>query len=218
MKKQTVSLPVKCLHCNEQMTTPILCEGCHALYPVPQSADYFDLLSIPRSYRVDSGALARAYRSIARRIHPDRFSGDAEEARNLSTRLTAEVNQAYATLGDPVKRAAYMLELAGGPSAVEVRDVPGSLLGEVMMLREAIEQARQIADDVSLEKHRTAIGRRRDQAMKEIEQRADNLRGASDEERKAFRMLLNSIKYFDNLLAELATDPLVVGKGTETGG
>jgi len=212
MDERAISLPVKCLSCNEQLTTPIVCDGCHTLYPVPQSADFFDLLSIPRTFALDSASLSRAYRSIARQIHPDTFGGDSIEARNLSTRLSAQINEAFATLRDPVKRAAYILEIAGGPSAIEVREVPGTLLGEVMMLREEIEQAQKSGDEAAMEKHRGTITTRREDTLRLIADRADALWEASDEDKKAFRVLLNSIKYFDNLLAELQADPLAAGK------
>ncbi len=212
MSERAISLPVKCLSCHEELSTPIVCDGCHTLYPVPQSADFFDLLSIGRTFHLDEGLLARAYRSIARQIHPDRFGGDSIEAGNLSTRLSAQVNQAFATLRDPVKRAAYILEIAGGPSAAEVREVPGALLGEVMMLREEIEQAQAKGDDAAIARHRGAIAKRRDETLEEIAGRADGLWEASDEDKKGFRVLLNSIKYFDNLLTELAVNPLAANQ------
>lgn len=218
MGERAISLPVKCLSCNEQLTTPIVCQGCRTLYPLPQSADFFDLLSIPPAFDLDGASLSRAYRSIARMVHPDKFGGESVEARNLSTRLAAQVNEAFATLRDPVKRAAYMLELAGGPSAVAVRDVPGALLGEVMMLREQIEQAQRDSDESALEKHRREISGRRDETLSKIAERADALSEANDEEKKAFRQLLNSIKYFDNLLVELAADPLAGGKDNQARG
>jgi len=48
-----------------------------------------------------------AYRSLARRLHPDLNAGDAAGAHRL-----AEINSAYATLGNPEARAAYDRDLA----------------------------------------------------------------------------------------------------------
>jgi hypothetical protein len=48
-----------------------------------------------------------AYRSLARRFHPDLNAGDAAGADRL-----AEINRAYATLGHPEARAAYDRDLA----------------------------------------------------------------------------------------------------------
>jgi len=56
----------------------------------------------------DETTLHQAYVALARRHHPDRVGGDA-------TRMQA-INEAWATLGDPVRRARYDLGLGGGAS------------------------------------------------------------------------------------------------------
>jgi hypothetical protein len=52
---------------------------------------------------VDAVALRRAYLELAQRHHPDRPGGDADEMR--------DINAAWATLGDPVRRRQYDLTL-----------------------------------------------------------------------------------------------------------
>jgi curved DNA-binding protein CbpA len=44
-----------------------------------------------------------AYKALAQKYHPDKWSGDVSEA----TRLMAELNNAYKILSDPVKRREY---------------------------------------------------------------------------------------------------------------
>jgi hypothetical protein len=83
-----------------------------------------------------------------------------------------------------------------------------------MVLREKIEQAQGSSDESALEAQRDAIAARRDETMRKIAARGDGLAEASGEEKKAFRQLLNSIRYFDNLLGELAGDPLASGRGS----
>ena len=211
------TVPVKCLKCQAELASPIVCTGCRTLYPPPQSADYFDLLGLQRNYVIDESQLTAAVRAISRKIHPDRFADQPPEMRKLATRLSAEVNQAMTVLKDPAQRAAYMLELAGGPSAAEVRDVPGDLLAEVMVLREQIDEAQSSQDAEPVEQMRSSIQARRTQALKQIASRADQLAAHSDEEKKEFRRLLNSLKYFDNLLEQLAADPLAQASGADNG-
>jgi molecular chaperone HscB len=206
--------PAKCLKCQGRLESPIVCAGCQTLYPPPQTADYFDLLGLPRKYAIDEQQLASAFRAITRYIHPDKHAVQTDEVRALSTRLSAEVNRAASVLRDPVQRAAYMLELCGGPSAVEVRDVPPSFLAEVMELRERIDEARAADNATSMTELRGEIEARRADTMKQIIERADSLAAAYDDERKSYRKLLNSIRYFDNLLAELVADPLAQSTGT----
>ncbi|UCC30648.1 MAG: Fe-S protein assembly co-chaperone HscB, partial [Phycisphaerales bacterium] len=158
-----------------------------------------------------------AVRAITRKIHPDHFANQPPEVRKLATRLSAEVNQALSVLKDPVQRAAYMLELAGGPSAAEVRDVPSDLLAEVMALREQIDEAQSSQDAEPVEQMRSSIQARRTQALEQIASRADQLSAHNDEEKKEFRRLLNSLKYFDNLLDQVAADPLARTSGADHG-
>ncbi|MCH7993122.1 MAG: DnaJ domain-containing protein [Planctomycetes bacterium] len=105
-----------------------MCTQCQTLMPVPHEASYFDLLGLQRTFAQDDARLATAFRAISRKIHPDRFAHGTEDTRLLATRLSAAVNHAYEVLKNPVRRAGYLLELAGGPDGSEMRDVPGNLL------------------------------------------------------------------------------------------
>jgi len=202
------SLPAKCLNCQSALTTPIVCDGCHSLYPRPPWTDYFALLGLPRTYAIDQEKLNTSFRAIARGVHPDRFAGAPEEVRSLATRLSAEVNQAFHVLSDPVRRAGYLLELAGGPSPAEMRDVPGDFLAEVMMLREQIDEAKAIGDDAVLERQREIIAARRQETLRQIAGLAESIADLDEPRRRVLRQLLNSMKYYDNLLLEVAEDPL----------
>ncbi|WP_068311093.1 molecular chaperone DnaJ [Polycladidibacter hongkongensis] len=62
--------------------------------------DYYEVLGVARE--VDAKALKSAYRKMAMKYHPDRNPDDAE----AETRFK-EVNEAYDTLKDAQKRAAY---------------------------------------------------------------------------------------------------------------
>ncbi len=61
--------------------------------------DYYKTLDVPRDATVDD--IKKAYRKLARKFHPDVSSEPDAEAR------MQEVNEAYAVLSDPEKRAAY---------------------------------------------------------------------------------------------------------------
>lgn len=70
--------------------------------------DYYKILGVER--QADADAVKKAYRRLARKYHPD-VSKEAD----ASTRMS-EVNEAYAVLSDPEKRAAYD-ELGSQPAA-----------------------------------------------------------------------------------------------------
>ena len=75
--------------------------------------DYYQILGI------DSGAsqqeIRKAYRTLAFQYHPDRNKGDPTTAERMK-----EINEAYATLSDPVKRREYdALRQQYGPFAYQ---------------------------------------------------------------------------------------------------
>src|SRR5260370_35297441 len=61
--------------------------------------DYYEVLGVPRG--TDDDALKRAYRRLAKQYPPDATKEEGAEARFI------EINEAYETLSDPQKRAAY---------------------------------------------------------------------------------------------------------------
>lgn len=62
--------------------------------------EFYALLEVSRDAGTDE--LKRAYRKKAMEYHPDRHGGDKEKEK-----LFKEINEAYATLSDPQKRAHY---------------------------------------------------------------------------------------------------------------
>lgn len=195
----------------------MVCAGCQSLFPLPRSVDYFELLGVDRRFSLDEGSLTSAFRAVARHVHPDRFSGQPEEVRALATRLSADLNNAITVLTDPLSRAAYMLELAGGPPAAEERGVPGHLLAEVMELREKIEEAQDSDDREALEEMRSPIATRRGEMLERIGKAADMLDSSSDGEKRELRLEINAVKYLDTLLEELAADPFAQSTGRGDG-
>lgn len=65
-----------------------------------QEKDLYSVLSVEQD--ADAKAIGRAYRKLARQLHPDTHPDDAE-----ATERFKEVTAAYDVLGDPIKRAEY---------------------------------------------------------------------------------------------------------------
>lgn len=62
--------------------------------------DYYSILGLPRG--ADAAEIKRAFRDRAKAFHPDRSPGRPEHADRFR-----EINEAYAVLGDPARRASY---------------------------------------------------------------------------------------------------------------
>jgi len=198
------SLPTRCGECQQLMESPIACASCGALGQLPADTfDCFELFGLDRSYEVDLEALHRKYLALSRVIHPDIASGEASDQRKQALNLSAELNRAYETLRDPVARAAYMLTLAGGPSASEMKTVPQSLLGEVLVLRESIEEACESGDAVTLRRLKDEIDDKRRATLDQIAELARGLECWNAEVRRQLREQLNIVKYYNSLLDQI---------------
>ena len=80
------------------------------LAAVDARADFYAILQVPRN--AEPMQIRDAYFRLAKLVHPDQpqFSGDAQ-LRAQATRAFQAITAANATLGDPLKRSAYMQTL-----------------------------------------------------------------------------------------------------------
>ena len=70
------------------------------------------------TFDIDTAELAVRYRELQRRVHPDKFANASDQERRLSLQMTAQVNEAFQTLKDPVRRGRYLLSLRGVESTL----------------------------------------------------------------------------------------------------
>lgn len=122
------------------------------------SQNYFELFQLPLACRPDPGHLALKYRELQKAVHPDRFAGGAERQQRLAVQYAAYVNEAFATLKDPLKRFIYLLSLAGRTlNREQTAMVDPAFLMAQMALRERLAELadnpdpqlfRQLTDEV----------------------------------------------------------------------
>jgi molecular chaperone HscB len=106
------------------------------------ATDDFALFGLPRRFALDRAELDSRRRALHGEVHPDRFSGGDPAARRAAMQAAVRVNEAYARLGDPLSRAAYLCELAGTPIRAEDNTaMPSAFLSQQMAWREALEDA-----------------------------------------------------------------------------
>ena len=210
MPREPISFPVRCTSCHTELGSPVVCEACRTLQPVSQQVDLFELLQLPVTYRLDEERLETVYLHVSRTVHPDYFSQADQDERVLSENLSARINDAYRTLKDPVSRSEYLLRRAGGKSATEDKRVPPRLLGEVLMLREEIEQARADRRPGVVATIHQALRQRVSKSLEELARQHERLEAAQSAADDAatrqaadeIRLSLNGIRYLQNLANE----------------
>ena len=107
------------------------------------SSDDFALFGLPRRFGLDRGELDARRRALQGEVHPDRFAGADPAARRAAMQAAVRVNEAHARLADPLRRAAYLCELAGAPIRAEDNTaMPLEFLNEQMAWRELLDDAR----------------------------------------------------------------------------
>lgn len=101
-------------------------------------SDYFALLGLEPTFTLDLAQLESNYFTAQRKFHPDRFVGKPSDERQQALHQSMDVNHAYETLKNPLKRAQYLLSLQGIVVGTEKDSVKPTqaLLIEVMELRE----------------------------------------------------------------------------------
>lgn len=128
-------------------------------------SDDFELFDVPRGFAQDRKALDARWKELQREAHPDRFSGQGVSAQRAAMQWSVRINEAYQRLKEPIRRAAYLCELAGVPIGAEDNTaMPAAFLVQQMEWREALEEATSTGDVALLQSQvetaeREALGR-----------------------------------------------------------
>jgi len=111
------------------------------------SQDHFALFGMPRRFAIDLSELEQRYREVQTRVHPDKHVHLSDTERRLAMQWSTQVNEAYQTLRQPLRRARYLLHLAGIDVGLERNTaMPPEFLLQQMEWREALEEVRNAAD------------------------------------------------------------------------
>jgi molecular chaperone DnaJ len=86
--------------------------------------DFYGVLGVPKD--ADAAAIKKAYRRLARTLHPDHNPGDAQAEARFK-----DVGEAYAVLSDPEQRTQYdaLRAMAGGGARFSAGAGPGGASG-----------------------------------------------------------------------------------------
>ena len=122
-------------------------------------SDDFELFGLQRQFTQDRAALDERWKALQREAHPDKFAAQGAAAQRIAMQWSVRINEAYQRLKDPLKRAAYLCELAGfAVNAHSNTAMPPAFLMQQMEWREAMDDANTadaleaLADEVQASK------------------------------------------------------------------
>lgn len=105
-------------------------------------ANDFELFGLPQQFAQSKATLDERWKALQRQAHPDKFAADGAAAQRLAMQWSVRINEAYQRLKNPLKRAAYLCELAGAPvQAHSNTAMPAVFLMQQMQWREALDEA-----------------------------------------------------------------------------
>jgi molecular chaperone HscB len=224
---------VICWSCERAAGDGALCAFCGAIQPADAAADHFAVLGVPARFALDLGAGEARFRELSRALHPDRFAQADPRARRLSLQRTVQLNEAWRTLKDPVRRAEYLLGRAGyqvgaetgasrpGRAAGEREKIPVSpaLLGEILELREELSEARAAGDHARVRDMAIAVRAQTDAALGRVAAGFERARAtdaaAPDPALDAVAEELIAVRYFRRFLEEVAVHDEAVAAEAE---
>ena len=130
------------------------CSACGKVQP-PVPVDYFRFFGLPRKLNIDVAGLEREFYQLSRKLHPDIYSGADAREQEWSLEQSSQLNDAYRTLKDPIKRTEYLLRLEGveleeqSKSATEQARATGQIKKQVVpsdLLEEAFDLNMQLEE------------------------------------------------------------------------
>jgi len=114
--------------------------------------NHFTTFDLPSTFAVDTSVLSTRYRHLQSAVHPDKFVNATDADKRLAMSRTVDINEAYTTLRDPVRRAMHLLALVGINGLDEKNTtMPADFLMEQIDWREALADARLKEDEDRLD-------------------------------------------------------------------
>ena len=178
-----------------------------------EAPTHFERLGVPRRFDLDTAEIERNYLARSRELHPDYHQQSSTAQQRVSMEMTAALNEAYATLKQPFRRAEYLLSLEGGPTAAEHKEMAPAFLEEMLELRMEIEVLREgPPDSTGRREMEKQLRRRTDALIGDLRERFAALDAwpPGDTKRRPMlipmRQVLNAAKYVQGLLRDLRAD------------
>jgi molecular chaperone HscB len=163
------------------------------------SQNYFQLFDLPQTFALDPAVLESRWRTLAARVHPDRYVSATAVEKRMAMQWASTINEAYRVLKSPLQRARYLCELAGQDLQTESNThMDGAFLMRQMEWREALDEARDDQSSQALE----GLASELDQAAQDMH---DTLAGLLDHDHDTVKAAqrIREWMFIEKLAAEI---------------
>jgi molecular chaperone HscB len=118
----------------------------------------FETLGIEPRFALDLSLVEKRYRDLAKVVHPDRHVAGSRLERQRALSKAVDINQAWQTVRDPIRRAEALLHLRGVALGEEnARKASPELLMDIMELREELADAKATKDTARMDELRDRV-------------------------------------------------------------
>lgn len=112
----------------------------------------FDIFNLPINFELNKQLLSERYLKLQKQLHPDNFVTAEPFKQRLAIEQSADINEAFATLNNPVSRAEAIITLHTGqiPSIEEKSITDVTFLMQQLEWREKLEEIETTNDEAAL--------------------------------------------------------------------
>ncbi|MBZ9611405.1 co-chaperone HscB [Rheinheimera maricola] len=164
--------------------------------------NYFQLFNLPATFELDLTELGSRYLKLQKQFHPDQHSSGSERDKLLAVQQTANINDAYHSLKQPLLRAEHLLALRGLKISHEQRSFTDpQFLMQQMELREQLADIDNSADpDAVIDSIDRQLQQQKNALLKQL---GAALVTETSEQDQLAADLIRKLKFFFKLQQEL---------------
>lgn len=162
--------------------------------------NFFALFEVAEQLDLDAKLIEQRFRALTFACHPDRLRNSSPKERIEAASRAAKLNEGFAVLKDPERRAMHLLALRGIELDAETNAAVAAdpnYLAQVLEQREELEAAQQRQDTAKVEELRLRVKREHDESFAKL------LQLTKHGDWRAAAQALIQMRYASKFLADL---------------
>ncbi len=159
---------------------------------------FFALFDLEPRFALPIEQLDAAYRTLARRVHPDRFVNGTEAEQRQAIETATHVNEGYRTLRTPMLRARHLLDLRGIQVGGQGGATSQAFLSAQFEWRATLGEARASRDEAALRALDASAREKADELNRQLAVQLDSARNDAGAVESVLQLM-----FLDRLLADV---------------